>query len=262
MGEHFVEREILLRLKKVEDELERKETRIQDLETYINQRFESEAIVKEELRQKDELIKRLSAEREIVDNNIDSPFNLPPADWSEAVDKTHHDLLILGDSIIRHCDTDKILPGKNSVVSCHPGARTEKIASEMEKISLKSTFDQIIVHCGINSIPQHSPEYVSDKIVELMETVRQLAPKSKIAFSGLLPKVGPCFLPGINKINNAVFNAGRNKHTHFEFIQHRDFIVDNRGLVDRSLFSKSDGIHLSVKGIQALEYSYNNFLSR
>ena len=262
MGEHYVEREILLRLKKLEDDLERKEIRIHDLEVYVNEHIESEDRLKEELMQKDDQIKQLLAERQTDRIKLDGPFNLPPSDWSEAVDKSHHDLLLIGDSIIKHCSPDKILPGKDSIVSCHPGARTEKIASEIKKILTKSTFDQIIIHAGINSIPQHSPAYVSDQIIELMESVKQLAPKSKIAFSGLLPKVGPWFLPGINEINNTVFVAGRNKHSHFQFIQHKNYIVDKRGSVDSSLFSKSDGIHLSMKGVQALENSYNHFLSR
>ena len=231
------------------------------MEVFVNERIESEDNLREELKQKDHQIKQLLAKQQTDGNNLDGTFNLPPSDWAEAVDKTHHDLLLIGDSIVKHCSPDKILPGKNSMVSCHPGARTEKIASELKEVLKKSTFDRIIIHAGINSIPQHSPAYVSDKIIELMEIAKQLAPKSKIAFSGLLPKVGPWYLRGINEINNNVFNVGRNKHTQFNFIQHRDFIVDQRGSVDSSLFC-GDGIHLSVNGVQALERSYHNFLSR
>ena len=263
MGEHYAEREIIIRIKKIEDDLCRKEKRIQDLEICVNERIESEVILREELKQKDDQIKQLLAERKTDGNFLDGrgPFNALPSDWSEAVDKPHHDLLLIGDSIVKHCNTEKILPGKSSVVACHPGAGTEKIASDIMEVLKKSTFDRIIVHAGINAIPQHSPAYVSDKIIELMEMVKQLAPKSKIAFSGLLPKVGSWFLPGINQINDSVFNTGLNKHTNFQFIQHRDFIIDRRGAVDSSLFC-GDGIHLSVKGVAALERSYNRFLSK
>ena len=190
---------------------------------------------------------------------IDILNNSPVSSSSK---KNHHDLLLIGDSIVKHCRGDAINPGKDTIIACHPGARSDKIAAEFKKLTENNTYDKIIVHCGINFVPQHSPTYVCDKIVDLLETVKGLAPNSKLAFSGLLPKIGPEFLPGINAINNTIFRASTNKHSAFQFIHHRNYIVDRKGLIDSSMFSRSDGIHLSKRGVGALERSLHDFVNK
>ena len=267
MGEHYTEREILIRISKIEVELTRKEQRIIDLEALGERYVQSEILYKDEIKRQNELIESLLQNHQLpLAEDTEGTFDLPPPpdDFLEqtTTPKAHHDLLVIGDSIIKHCSLENILPGKDAQLSCHPGAQTAKIESEFRKLSENNTYDRILIHCGINLVPQYSPTFASDKLVELMETVKQIAPKAKIAFSGLLPKGGPGYLPGINKINNAMFNASLNKHSNFALVQHRDYIVDRRGKIDSTVFCRTDGIHLSVKGVRALESSFKNFLSQ
>ena len=266
MGEHYTEREIIIRLGKIEIELATKEIRIAELEATAERYLQTEKLLQDELTRKDDIIASLTNLTPTLagENNGGSLLaNLSPtpADRCENVinEKSHHELLVIGDSVIKHCNPENILPGKDTHIACYPGARADKIQRELEKLTEENVYDQIIVHCGINFVPQYSPTYTSDKLLELIETTKRLAPSSKIAFSGLLPKIGPKFLPGINAINHSMFNAGLSKHSKFDFVQHRACIVDKRGKIDPSMFSR-DGVHLSVKGVHALERSFKTFL--
>ncbi|NQY31467.1 MAG: hypothetical protein HRT69_18620 [Flavobacteriaceae bacterium] len=245
---------------------------MRDMNDFLIKRIEeSEKCFLEELKQKDIIIANLANKLDQISEvnetssssqtgNTSKIQKTVPADVSPTIEKKHNDLLLIGDSIIKHIREDAINPGKETVISCHPGAKPNRIANEFKKIVECNTFDTIIVHCGINCVPQYSPAYTSDKIVELMEMVRSLAPTSKIAFSGLLPKIGPSYLPGINDINDRVFRASMNKHCKFAFVQHRDYIINTKGTIDTSVFCKTDGIHLSRKGVGALEKSLHNFI--
>ena len=275
MGEHYTEREILSRLKKVEDELILKNIQSLNLQHLLTKRLEeTEKYHRDELKQKDLAINNLKSEIQRLtggtpdtmqepSNDAGEPSNLNTTNtWVNSIpEKAHHDLLLIGDSVIKHVRGDVINPGKDTTIACHPGARSDKIATEFRKLVKNNTYDKIIVHCGTNFIPQHSPPYTCDKITELLEIVKSLAPKSKIAFSGLLPKIGPEYLPGINKINHTIFRASTNKFSSFKFIQHRNYIVDKNGAIDRTIFC-GDGIHLSRTGVGALERSYFDFVNK
>ena len=61
MREHFAERELLIRLKKVENELALKDTQIYDMHHFLTKRIEeSEKCLREELKQKDIIIKQIN----------------------------------------------------------------------------------------------------------------------------------------------------------------------------------------------------------
>ena len=122
MGEHFVEREILIRISKIEQELANKELRIAELEGAAEHFIQTENLLREELRQKDQQIASLSqhAFAPAGENNggptLASLPSLPGEDVN--MEKSHHDLLIKGDSAIKHCQPENILPGKDTHISC------------------------------------------------------------------------------------------------------------------------------------------------
>ena len=274
MGEHYIEREILIRLQKVENELALKNDQITDLQYHFTTRLEeSEKYLRNELLQRDDIIKELTYKVHRLASEINANTSTP-SDENEpqldvintpitpSLEKKQHDLLVIGDSIIKHCRGDVINPGKDTVIACHPGARAEKIEAEFKKLIKHNTYDKIIVHCGINFVPQYSPTYVSDKIVDLLEIVKSLAPTSNLAFSGLLPKIGPQYLPGINTINNNICRASNNTHSAFKFIHHRNYFIDRKGSIESAMFCRSDGIHLSKRGVGALERSLHDFVKQ
>ena len=85
------------------------------------------------------------------------------------------------------------------------------------------------------------------------------AKSGKLAFSSILPKTGHHLIPGINKVNDRVARAGR--YVGYGYFNHRDFIVDRKGEVECSLYTKSDptGTHLSSRGFRALDKSLARF---
>ena len=170
--------------------------------------------------------------------------------------KVEHDLLILGDSLVRHVKPELINPGGDTTIECLPGARPEGLIDKFEEICQTSSYKRIIVHAGTNLVPKFSPATVADKIVDALEKIRALSPQSKVAFSALLPKEGDHLIAGINEVNCRVRQAGLCGHyrTRYGFAPHAKFFVNSLGHVDHRLFQR-DGIHLTDMGSRALEKS-------
>jgi len=191
---------------------------------------------------------------EAIDHN-DSAANLDEssAEVTTPVEKVEHDLLVLGDSLLRNLNPEAINPGGDTTIECVPGARPEGLIDKFNEMSKTTSYKRIIVHAGTNLVPKFSRATAADKIIEALEKIRKLSPHSKVAFSALLPK------DGINEINYRVERGGQCGHyrTRYGFVRHGKFFV-NRGHVDRRLFQR-DGIHLTDIGSRALEKSINCF---
>lgn len=208
----------------------------------------------DEIKQRDAIIKSLKMKFVESSTNDNAPSYADVA--STNVKKVEHDLLVIGDSLIKHLDGEVINPGGETTIACHPGARPDKIASEFRQLAAKNTYKKIIVHVGSNLIPRYSTTFVADKIVACMEVVKQLAPKAKIAFSTVLPKWSNRLLPGIDEVNRRAIGSGR--AVGYGYVDHCRFMTNRRG-VDPSLFWK-DGIHLSDKGKAAFHASFTSFI--
>ena len=213
----------------------------------------------EKIRRQDSVIAELHTKLEHV--SIDAPDAIIETPVTQP--KAECDLLVIGDSIVRDVDPAIINPGGHTEIKCLPGARPNDVVSEFRKLSNLNTYKRILVHVGTNLVPKYSPSYVADKIVHCMETIRELSPNSKIAFSHLLPKESNALLPGIDSINVQVSSSGRSgpARTRFGFNPHAAHFTDRYGRVDRSLF-KHDGIHLSNSGVKAFNNSIKAMVSQ
>lgn len=175
---------------------------------------------------------------------------------SAEIIKNEHDLLIIGDSLVRELDAQSINPGGDTIIECLPGARPDELTERFREMSKTDSFRRVIVHGGTNLVPKFSPTLVADKITRCLEMIRELSPNSQIAFSSLLPKEGVHLLNGINEVNYNVFRSGLCGHfkTRYGFVNHRDFFLNNMGHVNGALF-KNDSLHLSDHGVKAFEKS-------
>lgn len=259
MGEHYKEREILIRLTKLEKELQIKNDRISKLEHGFRKELEVlERSLRDEIRQRDGVIASLKSK--IQENMIaglqsklqEAPTTYADAVAADAVTKNEHDLLVIGDSIVRFVDGEKINPGGDTSVKCIPGARPDTIISECKELLKTNSFKRIVVHTGTNLIPRYSRTFVSDKIVECLEALKQLTPKSRITFSAILPKYDDTFLAGINEVNSRVERSGR--FVGFGCINHCRAMTHPDGSVNARLFN-NDAVHLSPRGVEALQNS-------
>ena len=168
--------------------------------------------------------------------------------------KEKKDILIIGDSIVKHLDPKKI-SDRQTDIHCLPGARCDEISAELSELLKKKHYSHIFLHTGTNYIPQHDPRYISNKILDFLSHVRKLAPTSNVSWSSILPKYDDSFRKGINIINQSIFN----KHTMIKRmglpVNHAQFFKNKLGGIDCELFCH-DAVHLSYKGVAALEKSF------
>ena len=144
----------------------------------------------------------------------------------------------------------------DTTVKCLPGAQPDDVVAEFRKLASSHSYKRIVVHVGTNLVPKFSPAYTADKIVQCMETIRELSPTSKIAFSHVLPKESNRLL--INFINHRVSLGGLigPSRVRFGHVSHSEHFCNSFGHVDARLF-KQDGIHLSALGVNQFNNSLN-----
>ena len=209
----------------------------------------------EKLLKQDAIIAELRTNFEKDSTVVDIPESQPAI--------AEHDLLVIGDSIVRGISDTVINPGGDTTIKCLPGARPDDVVAEFRKMSSSHSYKRIVVHVGTNLIPKFSPAYTADKIVQCMEMIRELAPTSKIAFSHILPKESDRLLTGINYINRRVIMSGFSgpSRTRFGNVGHSIQFCNSFGQVDARLFKK-DGTHLSDLGVKQFNTSLKLLISK
>ena len=199
----------------------------------------------DEIKKRDERIAELEREVAQMKKSATSTTSEKPS-----VEITDHDLLIIGDSIVKSVDLEKLDPKKNSTLVCVHGGTPRDVANQFKEISTKKRFKRVIVHVGTNLIPKFSKNFVVDKINECMLEIRKHAsPTCKVAFSGILPKFNDGYLRDIDWINFNVWRSGSfgPPSVQYGYVEHFSFFVGKNGKVDPKLLNK-DAIHLSSYG--------------
>ena len=181
-------------------------------------------------------------------------------DWNEKADmdaesiadvtfkgqKENIDLLIAGDSCVKHLDVNRILPGRNNDLLCKRGGNITDIRNEVMKYNSSHDVAHCVIHVGTNLIPNEPPHVVSAKIISLMKELRVNMPKTSFHFSEILPKYDVEndieYTAGINLINWWVHQY--TSKIGFSCIGHPQFNVpENRNFICK------DGVHPSFKGV-------------
>ena len=248
------------------------ERRIGDLEKFMTTFKKMEA----DLREKDKRIESL--EKEITElKNVSSVTNqdlvqsiagnAPQASKStvdcssvEGKPREKIDFLIIGDSIVGSFDAQFPDGKKGKVVSVR-GASPKDVLKEFERLSLTQDFAHIIVHVGTNLIPNFSPDYVADSIIDTMLCIKKLSRNSKVAFSGLLPKTDDSWSRSIDMINGRVARAGLNVPPSMRFgYMHHFPAFFKQGWVNFKELYKKDRIHLSLSGSKLFTSGLKTYL--
>lgn len=255
------------RLDELERQMKQKDQEILDLKSSLRsaeQNFEKELnerdlIITDLFAKIDELKSPDQPDSIVVDvGTADVLATEPDEIESPPASKVEHDLLILGDSLVRNLNPASINPGGDTTIECVPGARPDGLVEKFEEMIKSNSYKRVIVHGGTNLVPKFSPASVAERIIESLEKIRALSPESKVAFSSLLPKEGDHLLRGINEVNYRVEKAGLCGHhrTRFGFAPHAKYFVNSSGRVDSRLFQR-DGIHLTEMGTRAFEKGLN-----
>ena len=190
-------------------------------------------------------------EKNILSNANKTNVKVPKSE----IIKPLRDLVVVGDSLIKHVNVDKVNQGGCNEIFCHPGAKIEHILDEVKKCQHKFDIEELLLCVGTNHINERkteSPDTILAKLIEMIKQIKQSAPNTRLYVTGILPKFSDAFTTGINHINDNLFNL--QKIYGFKFISTRKFFKDE--CMDTSLFSKRDLIHLNYRGVAKLATSF------
>ena len=240
----------------LEKELESRDKKIAELEYEIENIRSARLVTQDKLKAVSDKISSL--EEKIVTgsqwvNTFPTIDDVPS--MSEPTKQTV-DFCLLGDSLIRHVQTDRVFDGCSSL-ECFPGANVKKIRDEF--LNLEYDAKNVVLVCGTNQIPHDSPETVVHDLLTLVHDIKFHAPKTKVYLSAILPKIDRSYLSGINAINQQLYDAS--DLVGFSFIQQPFF--SKHGIMNFDLFAPSEKlkVHLSHKGIAQFGKNVKKYIS-
>jgi hypothetical protein len=94
------------------------------------------------------------------------------------------DVLIIGDSMIKHIDPKK-LSKKVVQKRSFPGKKIEEIHNEIDNIYMDAETSHVIIHAGTNNLPSESVDSCVSKTQKLALKSRRKFHNSKIGISSL-----------------------------------------------------------------------------
>lgn len=171
-------------------------------------------------------------------------------------------LLLIGDSIIKYIDANRLMHTRKNYKFCLPGATIETIENILINTYKHLNHDivtDVLVHVGTNNIPQDHFNIVINSVARLLHTVQKLFPQSDIYFSGIIPKYSNAYIGVTDKINYAVRNWCRANGYHF--IDTRGLFVNSKHRIRFDRLSKNDRLHLNRAGVQALAKYFTFYLN-
>ena len=225
-----------------------------------------------ELKKRDEEILKLksqvstlNAKVQKICENADQPTSLDsvilqekrklkPIQFKQANEnKIEKDLVLIGDSLIKHVNLDLVNPGKNNELCCFRGATVDTIRKEIIDIDAKFSIKTLVLHVGSNCIPSDLPLSVTAQILDLVDQITVQMPNTKLLVSAILPKINAGYNPGINQINTELCNASLTGN--FAVVQHKHFSRDgliNFGYYVNREVENEKPIHLNYGGVARL----------
>ena len=176
---------------------------------------------------------------------------------SDVESKPVLDLAVCGDSIVKWLDINDLNPGGRNEKICIRGAKIDKIREAVRGLNNRYEIRRLAIHGGCNQVPEDTPHQVSSDIIDLLSEIKIHMPKTDVYFSAILPKVDNFFTPGINEINALVCSACN--VLGITFVQHQRF--SRGGVMNESLYTLSDLIHLNRSGVRQLTYDIKSSLA-
>ena len=241
----------------VNEEIKKRDDKIENLEKKINELTEKQLEIENKITkiEKNE-IQRSPTAKQTVDTN-------KPVESKQIHEKKEVDVCLIGDSIIRHVDLDRINPGKHNLKICKPGGTVENAHNDIKSAFHNNKIKRLIICTGTNLIPKQKPVFVLKELITLIEDVRFNMPDTQIFISSILPKHGTTYASGINYVNRKLNEAS--KFYNFDFIFNLQF--QSEGKQNSTMFAQ-DQLHLSKRGVAqlAMNFKYrlkklNNYIS-
>ena len=162
--------------------------------------------------------------------------------------RIQQDIVIIGDSIIKHISPTKLSKRKVHKFA-YPGKTASDINNELSTINIHSTPSHVIVHVGTNNIPLQSADECTKDIEKLIAGVKQRFPNSKIGISGITMRQDVDLASKIFKVNEKIKSMTPKYDVTF---------IDNSSLNKTSL--NGSKLHLNAKGSAILASHFISFI--
>ena len=144
--------------------------------------------------------------------------------------------LVIGDSMIKEIEVNKLSRSKKITKICMPGAKSDQIKERLQT-TLKSThYDELIIHAGVNDLSNSQPDQI---IVQLTDMAASVNSSTKVSISSIITTRDKDRNSAINLINSEL------KIT----CQSRGWVyIDNSRIGNDHL--KFNSIHLNRVGVK------------
>jgi len=116
----------------------------------------------------------------------------------------------------------------------------------------------VVLKIGTNNVARDSDVAAAKGIINVVGTLRELLPNTKILLVGVLPRTGSDYFDRIVGINARIRTLQDGEHI-FYLDMFNEFRGDSWGVVPSSLFA--DGVHLTTGGYQLWAETMNPILN-
>ena len=143
------------------------------------------------------------------------------------------------------------------------GAKVENVKSKIIEMSKSYNIRKIVIHVGGNNIPNDDAATLTNKIIDMLESTRQVMPGTKIFYSAIIPRTHNNYLPAINEVNKNIRKfCAKNG---FQMIPHYQFYTDastiNFKLLREDIIHPThEGTNILARNIIALYRNYRKYL--
>lgn len=157
-------------------------------------------------------------------------------------------ILIIGDSIIKHIDPKKLSQKPINKIT-HPGKTSDEIAKAVSELKMTKEPSHVIIHAGTNDLPMASAQECTAKIKNLVAAVKSKFSNSKLGVSSLTHREDINVSSKIADVNNELKAVSSNM----------DFTFIDNSVIDSSSLNGSK-LHLNSKGSALLASQFIKFL--
>ena len=101
-------------------------------------------------------------------------------------------VLIIGDSMIKEIEAEKLSKTQSITKSCIPGATVVKIRDQLVSTFIEdSGYDHVIIHADTNELADSQQDEVIERVKEMAVKVTELSSSTKITISSIITKREP-----------------------------------------------------------------------
>ena len=173
------------------------------------------------------------------------------------------DLVLAGDSIIKHVDVVEINQGGRNVKICTLGGGIADVGLKIMNGVSKYDVQEVVIQLGSTNAETENPSRVVNQLAALAEDIKIESPTKKVFIGDILPRL----LNGESNTDFEVFRQihrklrGASKAGHFTMITNYQFWRKSGESYTQNYkcFTKKDLIHLNFRGVELLT---SNFMFR